>query len=61
KITTDQRFQLERELFQHSAKDFFQILPKNDSERLGLLDAIQEKLEILGWESIVSNVNFSSL
>lgn len=60
-ITTDQRFQLERELFQNTGKSFFKILPKTDSDRLALLDRVQEKLEIFGWENIASSINFSDL
>lgn len=60
-ITTDQRFQLEREKFQNTGKAFFNILPKSDSERLGLLDWLQENLETLGWENIAGSMNFASL
>jgi hypothetical protein len=60
-ITTDQRFQLERELFNNTGKSFFKILPKTDSDRLALLDRVQEKLEIFGWENIAGSINFSDL
>ena len=60
-ITTDQRFQLERELFQNIGKSFFNILPKTDSDRLIHLDKVQENLEVFGWENIASSINFSGL
>ena len=61
RITTDQRFQLERDLFKYDAKAFFDLLPKTDKQRLILLDSIQDRLETLGWESIAASINFPTL
>lgn len=60
-ISTEQRFQLEKEHLQKNADMFFNILPKNDTERLRLLDEIQENLECLGWENITRRIDFSKL
>ena len=60
-ISTDKRFQLEKEHFQKNAEMFFSILPKDDTGRLRLLDEIQENLECLGWENIAGAIDFSKL
>lgn len=60
-ISTEQRFQLERELFKRTANNFFEMLPMTDENRLALLDSIQDRLETLGWESITASIDFPGL
>ena len=61
RIDTNQRFQLERQLFTEYAGVFFAMLPKTDDQRLTLLSSIQERLDVLGWESIVASMKLQEL
>jgi len=60
-VTADDRFQYERKLFQTSGADFFNILPRNDQERLRGLKNIQEHLYFLSWEESVNSMELSKL
>jgi glycosyltransferase involved in cell wall biosynthesis len=60
-LTTEQRFEMERELFREAGPGFFRMLPKSDEERLQCLRAVQNKLECLGWESVVHAMSPATL
>jgi hypothetical protein len=60
-LTTEQRFEMERDLFRETAPDLFRMLPKSDEERLQFLKAVQDRLECLGWESVVQSMSPATL
>jgi hypothetical protein len=60
-LTTERRFEMERELLRGAGPDLLRALPKSDEERLRLLEAVQDRLECLGWESVVQSMNPATL
>ena len=57
----EERFEIEKALLRKEAEAFITALPKTDSERMEVLDTVQDRIELLSWKATVSAMNLSTL
>ncbi len=54
-LSATERTKIEGRLFQKYGKDIFNILPRNEQDRLKLFEQAQQRSDRLGWENNTSN------